>query len=154
VVADLLRIQPGDKVLEVGCGPGAGIECLVRTSAAKVAGVDPSDEMIGQARARNALALEQGLVELRLGSVERLPWDDDTFDVALAINSMQVWPDAVQGLREMRRVLKGGGRVALGFTPHSGQSKDGLTDLLASAGFTDARLIDSAHGFCALAAKS
>jgi ubiquinone/menaquinone biosynthesis C-methylase UbiE len=153
VIADVLRIQPNDSVLEVGFGPGVGIECLVEASAANVAGVDPSEEMVGQARRRNANALAQGRVDLRLGSAERLPFDDDTFDAALAINSMQVWPDALTGLREMRRVLERGGRIALGFTPHSGQSKAGLTDLLASAGFADPRLIDSEHGFCALGTK-
>jgi ubiquinone/menaquinone biosynthesis C-methylase UbiE len=154
VIADVLRIQPSDNVLEVGFGPGVGIECLVRASAANVAGVDPSDEMVAQAKARNGNAVGQGRVDLRLGSVERLPFNDDTFDAALAINSMQVWPDAVGGLREMRRVLKRGGRIALGFTPHSGQSKGGVTDLLESAGFADARLIDSEHGFCVLATKA
>jgi ubiquinone/menaquinone biosynthesis C-methylase UbiE len=43
-----------------------------------------------------------------------LLFEDDTFDKALAINSMQVWADAMAGLREIRRVLKSGGRVALG----------------------------------------
>jgi hypothetical protein len=49
--------------------------------------------MVEQARARNAAAIESGRVDLRRGSVESLPFDDDTFDKALAINSMQVWPD-------------------------------------------------------------
>ena len=154
VITDVLRIQPRDRVLEVGFGPGVGIECLAKASTAKVAGVDASDEMVGQARARNANALAQGRIDLRLGSVERLPFDDDTFDAALAVNSMQVWPDAVGGLREMRRVLKRGGRIALAFTPHSGQSKAGLIDLLASAGFADARPMDSEHGFGVLATKT
>src|SRR5262249_44146622 len=153
VVGDALRVQPNDRVLEVGFGPGVGIECLLSASAAKVAGVDPSDEMLAQARARNANALAQGRVDVRLGAADRLPFHDAAFDAALAINSMQVWPDAAGGLREMRRVLKRGGRIALGFTPHSGQSKSGVTDLLAGAGFADARLVDSEHGFCALATK-
>jgi ubiquinone/menaquinone biosynthesis C-methylase UbiE len=154
VIVDVLRIQPKERVLEVGFGPGVGIECLVKASAAKVAGVDPSDEMVAQASARNATALAYGRIDLRRGSVEHLPFSDDTFDAVLAINSMQVWPDAVGGLREMRRVLKRGGRIALGFTPHSGQSKGGVTDLLVKAGFAEARLIDSEHGFCALTTKT
>jgi ubiquinone/menaquinone biosynthesis C-methylase UbiE len=64
------------------------------------------------------------------GSVERLPFDDNNFDKALATNSMQVWPDAVVGLREMRRVVKPGGRIAIGFTRYSGQPNEGLTDTL------------------------
>lgn len=153
VIADVLSMQPNESILEVGFGPGVGIECLVKVSAVRVSGVDSSDEMVAQARARNAKAVADGRVDLRLGSVERLPFDDGRFDAALAINSMQVWPDAVGGLREVKRVLKHGGRIGLGFTPHSGQAKSGVTDLLARAGLADVRPIDSPHGFCALASK-
>jgi ubiquinone/menaquinone biosynthesis C-methylase UbiE len=64
--------------------------------------------MVSQARARNATAIRDGRVDLRRGSVESLPFADDAFDKALAINSMQVWPDAVAGLRAIRRVMKPG----------------------------------------------
>jgi ubiquinone/menaquinone biosynthesis C-methylase UbiE len=89
-------------------------------AAGHVAGIDQSREMVEQARARNATAIQSGRVHLRHGSVESLPFDDNSFDKALAINSMQIWPDAVAGLREIRRVMKPGGRIALGFTPYSG----------------------------------
>jgi ubiquinone/menaquinone biosynthesis C-methylase UbiE len=151
-VIDLLDIQLDDKVLEVGCGPGVGIQILAGlASAGYVAGVDPSREMIEQARARNAKAIKG--VGLRHGSVESLPFEDNTFDKALAINSMQVWPDAAVGLREMRRVLKVGGRVALGFTPYSGQPKSGLAETLMATGFTNAHIVETAEEFCVLAIK-
>ena len=82
-----------------------------------------------------------------------LPFPDETFDKAIAINSMQVWPDAVSGLREVRRVLKPGGIVVLGFTVHSGQARDGATESLAAAGFTDARIVERKALFCALASR-
>jgi SAM-dependent methyltransferase len=85
--------------------------------------------------------------------VEKLPFEDGTFDAVLAINSMQVWPDVMAGLREIGRVTKSGGRVALGFTVHSGQSRTGIPELLSAAGFTEARMVDTEHGFCALARK-
>jgi ubiquinone/menaquinone biosynthesis C-methylase UbiE len=148
-VVDLLEIQPNDRVLEVGFGPGIGIQLSARSaSAGYVAGVDPSSAMVEQATARNAAATESGRVNLRYGSVERLPFDDSTFDKAFAINSMQVWPDAVAGLREIRRVTRAGGTVALGFTPHSGRSKIGLTETLTTAGFATARLAETDAGFC------
>jgi ubiquinone/menaquinone biosynthesis C-methylase UbiE len=101
-VIDLLGIQPDDSVLEVGFGPGVGIELLAKSvSVGYVAGIDPSEEMVEQARARNVKAMESGRVDLRYGSVERLPFSDNTFTKALAVNSMQVWPDAVAGLQEM-----------------------------------------------------
>ena len=93
-------------------------------------------------------------VELCRGSVESLPYDRNTFDAALAINSFQVWQNAVAGLREIHRVVKPGGRVALGFTLFSGQSKRGLMEMLAIAEFTSVQVVDGDHGFCALGSKS
>jgi ubiquinone/menaquinone biosynthesis C-methylase UbiE len=131
-----------------------GIQLLAKSAlSGKVVGIDPSEEMVGQATARNAKAIESGPVELRRGSVERLPFGDNTFDRVLAINSMQVWPDAMAGLREIRRVMKPGGRIALGFTRHSGQPKSGLTESLTAAGFADAQVRETEESFCALATK-
>jgi ubiquinone/menaquinone biosynthesis C-methylase UbiE len=84
--------------------------------------------MVEQAQARNAVAVESGHVDLRQGSVGNLPFDNNCFDKAVAINSMQVWPDALAGLREMLRVTKPGGRIALGFTPYLGQPNRGLKE--------------------------
>ncbi|NMG10174.1 class I SAM-dependent methyltransferase [Brasilonema sp. UFV-L1] len=153
-VIHLLEVQPDEKVLEVGFGPGVGIQILVAAvSTGYVAGVDNSKEMVAQARTRNAKAIEAGLVQLQHGSVEELPFENDTFDKALAINSMQVWPDAMVGLREIWRVMKVGGKIALGFTRYSGQPSTGLTEMLTAGGFTEARLVETDQGFCALAIK-
>ncbi|BAY19935.1 hypothetical protein NIES21_58050 (plasmid) [Anabaenopsis circularis NIES-21] len=151
-VIDLLDIQPNDQVLEVGFGSGVGIQRLSSlASAGYIAGIDYSQEMVEQATARNMAEIEMGLVDLRQGSVESLPFEDNKFDKVLAVNSMQVWPDAVFGLREVRRVMKVGGRIALGFTSYSGQSSTGLTQILTTAGFTQARLVETDRDFCALA---
>jgi ubiquinone/menaquinone biosynthesis C-methylase UbiE len=153
-VTDLLDIRPNENVLEVGFGPGVIIQRLSNlASAGRVAGIDPSQEMVMQARARNATAIQNGLVDLRRGSVDSLPFDDNSFDKALAINSMQVWPHPSAGLREMGRVMKSGARVALGFTPYSGQPNEGLTETLMAAGFTNANVVERDNWFCALAQK-
>ena len=151
-VSDLLEVGPNDRVLEVGFGPGVVIHHLSKLAAVGyVAGIDQSREMVEQARARNATGIQSGRIDLRHGSVESLPFDDNSFDRALAINSMQVWPDAAAGLREIRRVLKPGGRIALGFTPYSGQPAKGLTETLTAAGFETVRVVETSKGFCALA---
>lgn len=153
-VARLLEVAPDDKILEIGCGPGAGIALLARAApSGYVAGLDPSSEMIAQASARNAEAIARGRVELRLGSAECLPFAGNRFDKAMTINSLQVWCRPIIGLQEAWRALRPGGRIALGFTRYSGQPKTGLGDLLAAAGFTDIRLVERARDFCQLAAK-
>ena len=154
-VIELLHVQPSDKVLEVGFGPGVGIQLLTRLGlAGYVAGVDLSKEMIAQATARNKKAIDSGRVDLRHGSVASLPFAGNIFDKALAINSMQIWPDAVACLRELRRCMRAGGKVALGFTPYSGQPNSGLAETLTAAGFTKAHVLEMDENFCALATKS
>ena len=152
-VVELLNVASNESVVEIGFGPGMAIRRL-STLAAHVAGVDPSLEMVAQARARNAVAIENGRVELRHGSVDDLPFAGNTFHKAMAINSMHIWPDAVAGLREIRRVLKSGGTIALGFTPYSGQRNEGLTEKLSAASFTRPRVVAKDKNFCALAMKS
>jgi ubiquinone/menaquinone biosynthesis C-methylase UbiE len=153
-VTDLLEVRTSDAVLEVGFGPGVVIQRLATlASSGRVVGIDQSREMVRQARARNATAIQSNRADLRCGSVESLPFDDNTFDKSLAINSMQVWPDAILGLREVRRVMKPGGRIALGFTPYSGQPNQGLADALTAAGFKEAHVVEGDKGFCALATK-
>ena len=153
-VCDLLQVGPNDSVLEVGFGPGVVIQRLSKlASAGHVAGIDLSQEMVEQARTRNATAIQSGRVDLRHGSVESLPFDDASFDKALAIDSMQVWPDAVGGLREIRRVVKPRGVVAVGFTRYSGQPNEGLKETLSAAGFINAHVVEAEKGFCALATK-
>lgn len=153
-VAGLLEVRPGDAVLEVGFGPGVIIQHLAKlASSGRVAGIDQSQEMLEQASARNAVDIRSQRVALKCGSVESLPFADNTFDKVIAINSMQVWPDAVLGLREVRRVMKPGARIALGFTVYSGQHNSGLAATLTAAGFSEADVVESDLGFCALATK-
>lgn len=151
-VIGLLDLRPSDKVLEVGFGPGVAIELLAGLlPSGKVSGIDASPEMVEQASARNMAAIRSGRVELRLGLAEKLPFADGSFDKTLAINSMQVWPDISAALREIARVTKPGGKVALGFTPYSGQSKAGLRKSVRAAGLVGAQMLSSDKGFCAIA---
>ena len=115
MAVDLLGIQPTDAVLEIGSGPGRALaRVAARASKGFVAGVDVSDVMIAQAQRRNRAAIRAGRVELYRCGVSHLPYPDARFDRALAINSYYFWPRPEANLREVRRVLKPGGILALG----------------------------------------
>lgn len=152
--SELLEIAADDTILEIGFGPGVTIEHLAHlVPAGRVAGIDQSLEMVVQARARNALAIRAGRVELEHASVECLPYSDGSFDGALAINSAQAWDDPVAGLLEIRRVLRTGATLVLGFTPYSGQASEGAAELLHAAGYEEVRVEEIDAGFCVLGTK-
>jgi ubiquinone/menaquinone biosynthesis C-methylase UbiE len=152
-VVDLLDVRQPDRVLEIGFGPGVAIQMLA-ARAAYVAGVDPSAEMLRQATRRNAAAISDGRVELRRCSADDMPFVDGNFDKALAINSMQLWPDKLAGLREVSRVLRHDGQIAMAFTAYSGQQREGVAELIAEAGFSDCRVVETEQAFCVLASAS
>ena len=112
---NLAHIQPGEHVLDVGCGTGTlAIEVSLRVgSAGRVAGVDPGTQQI--ARARSKAARRNLPIDFQIGVIERLPFPDQTFDVVLSTLMMHHLPDSLkrQGLSEIARVLKPGGRLVI-----------------------------------------
>jgi SAM-dependent methyltransferase len=100
-------IGAGDRVLDVGCGPGAlTTELVRRLGSPTVAAVDPSEPFVTAARARHPG------VDVRRASAEDLPYGGDTFDAALAQLVVHFMRDPVAGLAEMARVTRTDGMVA------------------------------------------
>lgn len=131
----LLDVQPTDRVLDIGFGPGVAVSLLAqRATAGLVAGVDPSEVMLRQATRRNRAAIEEGRVELRLGTASELPYPDASFTKACAMHSLQFWPSLEAGLREVHRVLAPSGVLVLAlrmWRPHAGRldpSRYGFTE--------------------------
>jgi SAM-dependent methyltransferase len=150
-VLGLLDINLTDSVLEVGSGPGVGLEFAAASAReGRVVGVDPSETMVEMAHRRNRTQIEAGRVEVCLGTADKLPFDDETFDKAMTLNSLQIWPDPLAGLMEIRRVLRPGGRIAVAITRFSDASPDNFSQLLNDSGFTDIRAYTDDAGSCAL----
>jgi ubiquinone/menaquinone biosynthesis C-methylase UbiE len=150
-VLDLLEINPSDSVLEVGPGPGVGLQlAAARAHQGRVAGVDPSETMLGMAYRRNYAQIEAGRIDLHLSSVDKLPFDNATFDKAMTMNSLHLWPNPVAGLIEVRRTLRTGGRIAVAITRFSYASPDKFESHLIDAGFTDVSTHSGEPGICAL----
>jgi SAM-dependent methyltransferase len=130
-VADASTIAPGDRVLDIGCGSGEFAR-LASSRGARVSGIDAAEGMLAIAR-RNAPD-----ADLRLRSMEALPWEDGSFDVVTAFNSFQFASDYAVPLREAVRVVRPGeGRVAICNWGRSGEQdvevvEDALAELLPS----------------------
>ena len=113
--ADLAGVGPGQRVLDVGCGPGAlTAELVSRAGAGAVSAVEPS--------ASFAAAVRERLpgVDVRRSAAEQLPFLDGAFDAAMAQLVVHFMADPVKGLREMGRVTRPGGVVAACVWDHAG----------------------------------
>jgi ubiquinone/menaquinone biosynthesis C-methylase UbiE len=146
-VLSRLALDEHDRVLEIGFGPGASVR-RASTVARHVSGIDPSDVMLRQARARNRAAVAEGRVDLRFGAMPKLPFENASFDKAFSINSFQFWPDGVAGLMELRRVMRPGGLVAIAVQPRNAgatdatarETGDRIAAALAAAGFSGVQI--------------
>jgi ubiquinone/menaquinone biosynthesis C-methylase UbiE len=144
----LLNVQANDHVLEIGFGPGIGIQ-LVSEKATNglTAGVDLSQTMVQVAYKRNSAAIQAGRVELKQGDVAALPYGDDSFDKAFAIHSIYFWPKPTQGLQELRRILKPGGLLAMTILPKDKWKRTPPADIFTFYGAGDIERLFSESGF-------
>jgi ubiquinone/menaquinone biosynthesis C-methylase UbiE len=110
LLADAAGVREGEglSVVDVGCGPGGlTAELAARVGDERVAAIDPSPPFVEACRARVPGA------DVRVGGAEALPWPDDAFDACLSSLVLGFLQDPLQGMREMARVTRSGGRVAV-----------------------------------------
>ncbi len=170
-----IRIERAFTILDVGCGGGRTIRKLAAiASAGRVYGIDYSPASIAVARRTNAGEIAAGRVDVREGSVSDLPFPDVTFDLVTAVETHYYWPHPLEDMREVRRVLKPGGRFALIAETYKGSRLDAVfgpamrllgatyltadehRDLLAAAGFSEVEVsVQERKGWiCAVGAKA
>lgn len=154
LVVDLAELLPGDRVVDVGCGPGNAVR-LAATAGARATGVDPSAEMLRVARAAT-----RGRDDVRWiwGSAEDIPLADACTSVVWTVASVHHWTDVVAGLAEAHRVLEPGGRLlaierrvdpgARGLASHgwTARQTQKFAALCRDAGFTDVSTTERDYG--------
>ena len=135
-LADAAGVTAGQRALDVGSGPGALTAVLVdRLGSENVAALDPSEPFVEAAR------LRLPGVDIRLAGAESIPFDDDSFDIALAELVVQFMSDPVAGVGEMARVTKPGGTIAACVWDH-GTDRGALSPFWRVARTLDPRIDD------------
>lgn len=147
---ELLALQPSDHVLEIGFGGGATLGIMAkRIDSGKIYGVDFSEPMVQQAKRKFQPLLQSGKLVIQFADVQQLPFESGMFDKVCTVNTIYFWPDPLVGLREIRRVMKRGGKLVvairsadkmknLSYTQYNFRlySPTELRSLLKESGFT------------------
>jgi ubiquinone/menaquinone biosynthesis C-methylase UbiE len=149
-VVEAAGVRPDDRILDIGCGPGAALaQAAALATAGTVSGVDPTPRMVTVASRRVPTAT------VKVGGAENLPFDDDSFTIAWSIAAYHHWPDQEAGIAEAHRVLAAGGRLLIAENTldqkhghgldHAGI--DALAETMRAAGFiaTSERRVRAGH---------
>ena len=120
-----VRIEHGASILDVGCGGGRTIEKLAALATdGKVCGIDYAPGSVAESRAKNADLVRAGRVMIEQASVSHIPFGADEFDLVTAIETQYYWPDLVDDMREILRVLKPGGTLVVIAESYKGAPHD------------------------------
>jgi SAM-dependent methyltransferase len=131
-----VNIEPNYVILDVGCGGGKTVSRLAQRAAlGKVFGIDYSADMVEYSRKVNKKLIAENRVEIIEGSVEKTGFPDNFFDLVTAIETYYFWPSLPDALREIKRVLKSGGRLLM----VNEMVKDGVYEI------KKAKMIKKAH---------
>ena len=109
-----IQIEKHFTILDVGCGGGRTVQKLAEIAIeGMVYGIDYSEGSVAASRGKNAQLIEAGRVDIRKASVSNLPFPDDKFDLATAVETHYYWPNLVKDMQEILRVLKPGGTLII-----------------------------------------
>jgi len=160
-VLELLDLEAGSRVLEIGFGHGRTLARVAELAPKGfVAGIDISAEMVQMAQRHNRNSIANGLIEVKRASSDRIPYPDKSFDRAYAVHTLYFWDDPLGHLREIHRVCRVGGRFVLAFGPKEDEhavaafpesvyhfySIDEAQHLLSKVGFGNVSMVRETHG--------
>lgn len=107
------KIKPDSKILDIGCGGGRNIQRFAKQISSKghVVGIDYSEVSVEKSKKLNKKYIKEGIVKILKESVSDMPFYDGTFDIVTGFETIYFWPDFINDLKEVNRVLKKGGLV-------------------------------------------
>jgi ubiquinone/menaquinone biosynthesis C-methylase UbiE len=116
LVYEKLSPKPGDNILEIGSGTGKLLGQIVRqVEGCMVTGIDFSDTMVSISRRRNRKHIENGRVTIHKGDIDTVSFSEDMYTKICSVNTIYFWPDPEATARNIVRLLRTGGMLALGF---------------------------------------
>jgi ubiquinone/menaquinone biosynthesis C-methylase UbiE len=111
---DHILIKPDACILDIGCGGGKTVQDLaISTPRGKVYGIDYSEDMVQLSKKVNDTLIKKGIVEIVYGNVSSLPFSDNMFDLVTAFEAYYFWPNLIDDLKEIKRVLKPKGNLLI-----------------------------------------
>ena len=106
-----LDISKDNVILDIGCGGGVNVKRFLKMTENKVYGIDYSELAVEKSIKLNKSAVDEGKCEIIKGSVSNLPFNDNSFDIVTGFETVYFWPDFVNDLKEILRVLKDDGII-------------------------------------------
>lgn len=111
---DKISIAPNNIILDVGCGGGRTIHRMAAIATeGKVFGIDYSPDCVVWSRDYNADLIKEGRVKICQAAVNKIPFEDNYFDIVTAVETVYFWPELVECFNEINRVLKPSGKFII-----------------------------------------
>lgn len=109
-----INLKSSMSILDIGCGGGKALAMMAkRAPQAELYGIDKSSQSVQIARSADRRLIERGRLQISEGDVSSLPYADDSFDTVTAFETVYYWPNLVESFREVRRVLRPGGKFLI-----------------------------------------
>jgi ubiquinone/menaquinone biosynthesis C-methylase UbiE len=127
-VSEVLELQPEDELLDVACGAGYFLKRYA-SHLKRIAGLDYSEVMVKIAKNKHKKRISAGTAEIEYGEASHLPWEANKFSVVTSMGSFFAFPQPLESLKEMHRVLRPGGRAVVSIEYNAEEGKDYSKDI-------------------------
>ncbi|WP_227396446.1 class I SAM-dependent methyltransferase [Jeotgalibacillus aurantiacus] len=129
--AGCLDVQTGERILEIGYGPGACMKEIIKKNVI-IDGIDASAAMAEQAGKRMEQSIESGKARVMQGKVEHIHLPEEYYDKILSVNNFTIWEDPDQGLKKLYHALKENGRIVITMQPREDTASPNLTRMMGN----------------------